>query len=118
MLEQLLPLVPELLAIVLGFVVTLVVRKKWVSEKLANQLKDDVSGTVTEVYHEYVKDRKAKAEDGKLTEEEKKEARNLALKKLGDIGKDKGIDYAKQYGIPLILSLVEKFVTQKKAGTE
>jgi hypothetical protein len=118
MLEQLLPLVPELLAVVLGLIVTFVVKKKWVDEKLANDLKDDVSGAVTSVYHEYVKARKEANEDGKLTDEEKKEARNLALNKLGEIGKDKGIDYAKKYGVPLILGLVEKFVTKKKNGTE
>lgn len=108
------PHLGEILVFIIGAIATFVVKKKWVSEELARSLEGDVKGVVTAVYLEYVKARKLASEDGKLTEEEKKEARNLALKKLAEIGKEKGIDYAKIYGIPLIMGLVEKYVQAEK----
>lgn len=116
--EQLLPLVPEIVAVVLGLIASVVVRNKWVEKEVANQLRDDVSGVVSEVYNEYVRARKKANEDGKLTDEEKKAARDLALKKLASVGKEKGVDYAKKYGVPLITGLIEKYVTKKKKGNE
>lgn len=108
------PHLPELVTLGLGLLFAWIVKKGWLNQELAEQLKLDVSGAVTATYHEYVKARKAANEDGKLTEEEKKEARNLALKKLSEIGKEKGIDYGKKYGMPLVLGLVEKYVTSNK----
>jgi len=112
--ELLEPHLGEILIFIIGAIATFVVKKKWVSEELAHSLEGDVKGAVTSVYLEYVKAKKAANEDGKLTEEEKKEARNLALKKLAQIGKEKGVDYAKTYGVPLILGLVEKYVQADK----
>lgn len=116
--ETIIPIIPEIVAVVLGFIATWVVKKKWVSEALAKKLEGDVSGAVTEVYEEYVKGKKLGNEDGKLTEEEKKVARDMAIAKIKEIGKTKGVDYAKEYGIPLIKGLIEKYVTKKKEGTE
>lgn len=108
---------PHLLTIVitgLGLLFAWITRKGWLKKDLSESLHLDVQGAVTSVYHEYVKARKDLSEDGKLTEEEKKEARSLAIKKLGEVGKEKGLDYAKTYGIPLVLGLIEKYVTQNK----
>ena len=116
MLELILPHIPAVIALILGAIFTFAVKKKWIKEDLADKLEKDVSGSVTAVYHEYVQARKAANEDGKLTDDEKKEARNLAIAKLKEIGKEKGIDYAKEYGLPAILGLVEKYVTSNKAA--
>lgn len=108
---------PHLLSgvtLVLGLVFAWIIRKGWLKKELGESLQLDVNGAVTAVYHEYVKARKSANADGQLTEEEKKEARNLALKKLVEVGKEKGIDYAKTYGVPLILGLVEKYVSKNK----
>lgn len=116
--EAIIPLIPEIVAVVLGFIATLAVRKKWIKEDLAKKLEGDISGAVTEVYDEYVKAKKKGNEDGKLTDEEKKVARDMAIAKVKEIGKTKGVDYAKEYGLPLIKGLIEKYVTKKKEGTE
>lgn len=99
---------------VVGLILVIVVRKGWIKTDLAEKLKLDVAGVVNAVYQEYVKAKKAASEDGKLTDEEKKEARKLALEKLKEEGKTKGIDYAKEYGVPAILGLVEKYVSANK----
>ena len=112
--ELISPHILELIVLGLGLLFGFMVRKGWLKKELGDALKLDVQGAVTAVYHEYVKARKAANEDGKLTDEEKKEARNLALQKLKEIGKDKGVDYAKTYGVPLVLGLVEKYVTANK----
>lgn len=116
MLELILPHIPAIIGLIIGGIFALAAKKKWLSEDLAKKLELDVSGSVTAVYHEYVKARKDASEDGKLTDEEKKAARDLALAKLKEVGKEKGIDYAKEYGLPAILGLVEKYVTANKAA--
>ena len=112
--EMLIEHIPTLVTLGVGLLVAWVVRKGWIKADLGDKLKLDVSGAVNAVYHEYVKARKEANADGKLTDEEKKEARNLALAKLKEIGKEKGIDYAKTYGVPAILGLVEKYVSENK----
>lgn len=113
---------PNLLPMVLMAIAVLAAiakKKGWLDAKMVDMLKEDVQGVVTAIYHEYVKERKIASEDGKLTEEEKKEAREKAILKLKEIGKEKGIDYVKKYGLPLILGLVEKYVqSNKKVKTE
>jgi len=112
--EMLIEHLPTLITLGVGLLVAWVVRKGWIKADLGEKLKMDVNGAVTSVYHEYVKSRKEANADGKLTDEEKKEARNLALSKLKEVGKEKGIDYAKTYGVPAILGLVEKYVSKNK----
>lgn len=113
-LELALPHIPDILVVLIGLAFTFMVRKKWIKEELAKKLEEDISAAVTATYLEYVKAKKLASEDGKLTEEEKKEARSIALKKLAEIGKEKGVDYAKTYGVPLIMSLVERMVQRNK----
>ena len=110
------PHIGTALVFIIGAIFTFAAKKKWLKEDLADKLEKDVSGAVTSVYHEYVKAKKDASEDGKLTDEEKKEARNKAIEALKTVGKEKGIDYAKEYGVPAILGLVEKYVTKNKAA--
>lgn len=112
------PNLPVIIGGVIALVIGFMVKKGWVSADLGKKLELDVSGAVTEVYHEYVAALKKGREDGKLTEEEKKHARDLAIAKVKELGKEKGVDYAKTYGLPAIMALIEKFVTKKKEGTE
>lgn len=116
--EAIAPHIPALVTLGVGLLVAFMVKKGWVKADLGEMLKLDVAGAVNAVYQEYVKARKEANADGKLTDEEKKEARNLALAKLKEIGKEKGIDYAKTYGLPAILGLVEKFVSSNKAAAK
>jgi hypothetical protein len=117
-LQHLVPVIPELIAAIVAVVLGFAVKKKWINEQLSTELHSDVSGAVTEVYHEYVGELKKTSADGKLTEEQKKIARDKAVSKITEIGKTKGIDYAKKYGLPLIVSLIETYVTKKKTATE
>ena len=117
LIEVLLPVIPGLIIAGVALVLGWIKGKGWLKAEFLEQFKTDVSAVVNEVYQEYVKARKLASEDGKLTEDEKKEARRLALEKLKAIGAAKGKDYAKSWLIPVALDLIEKFVTQKKAGT-
>lgn len=121
MFDTIISLVPHLvpvLVIVVGVGLSWLVGKKWITEAFAGDLKEDISAAVTAVYHEYVKAKKLANEDGKLTEEEKEEARKLAIAKLIEIGKARGKDYAKDHLLPHILKWIELFVSKKKNGEE
>ena len=109
---------PALIIAAVGLALGWIKGKGWLKDQFLDQLDTDVKAVVNEVYQEYVKSRKAAGSDGKLTEEEKKEARQLALDKLKALGKDKGKDYAKEWLLPVILDLIEKWVTKKKKGEE
>lgn len=112
--ELLLANLPAIIIFVIATVGGIAVKKKWIKQEHFDKLNQDLSGAVNEVYQEYVKVKKA-AGGGKLTEEQKEEARQLAIAKLKEIGKTKGIDYAKEYGLPFILALIEKLVQRNKA---
>lgn len=116
--EILIPLIPGAIIALVALGLGWIKGKGWIKEGFLTELKTDVSSVVNEVYHEYVKEKKKAAEDGKLTEEEKKAARQLALDKLKELGKKKGKNYAKEWLVPVILDLIEKFVTNKKTGAE
>jgi hypothetical protein len=113
-LELLINNIPAIVIAIIGIVGGIAVKKKWIKQEHFDQLNNDSQVVVNEVYQEYVKFKKA-AGGGKLTEEQKEEARQLAIAKLKELGKQKGIDYAKKYGIPFILSLVERLVQRNKA---
>lgn len=100
-------LTPEMLAVILGFIFTFMVRRKWIGEKHAAVLNESVDAAVISVYHEYVKEIKS---DRKLTEEEKKEARARAIAKIKERGMNEGIDLLKEYGIDYVVSLIERKV--------
>ena len=117
MLETLLPYMPAIIGLVLtGFAALLawVKAKGWLNAQFLDQLNVDVSAAVNDTYQTYVRARKAANGDGKLTAEEKGEARKKALDTLKEIGKAKGKDYAKEWLLPVAADLVEKWVTRKK----
>lgn len=121
MFEAILPFMPAIIGLVLAGVgagLAWVKGKGWLRAQFLDALNTDISAVVNEVYQEYVKARKAASEDGTLTEEEKKEARNLALKKLKELGKAKGKDYAKEHLVPVVMDLIEKWVSKKKSSED
>lgn len=115
--EALIPVIPGLIIALVAIGLGWIKGKGWIREGFITELETDVSAVVNEVYQEYVKEKKKAAEDGKLTEDEKKHARQLAVDKLKALGKQKGKDYAKEWAMPVILDLIEKFVTKKKEGS-
>ncbi len=123
--ETLLALLPEVMPYIITGVLALaglffgwVKRKGWVKAEFLDDLERDVGAVVNETYQDYVKARKEANSDGKLTEEEKKMARKLALDKLIALGKSKGVDYGKAYLIPIVMDLVERWVNRKKDGND
>lgn len=65
---------------------------------------------VAKTYQVYVKQRKTAAADGKLTEEEKREARELALNYARSYARDNGIELVKTIGADLVPVFLEKAV--------
>ena len=96
-------LTPLIIAIV-GLLIAYLQRKGYISAELAKKLELDVQGSVAAVQHEY----------GVVTPQEAENARKMALAKLIAVGKEKGIDYAKTYGVTALVGLIEKKVTELK----
>lgn len=105
---------PAIIIAIVSIVGGIAVKKKWIKQEHFDKLNQDTQVVVQEVYEEYVKAKKKASKNGKLSEEQKKEAREMAVAKLKELGKAKGIDYAKEYGIPFILALVERMVHRNK----
>lgn len=82
------------------------------------KLVDAALSAVTETYHEYVKDIKAKKQDGKLTKDEAKNARDMALNKLKNFAKAEGINVAKAVGEAALPALIEKAVNAMKKSAK
>lgn len=106
-------LTPLIIALV-GAAIAYFHRKGYISAELAQKLELDVQGSVAAVQHEYVAAIKAANEDGVVTPQEAENARKMALAKLISVGKEKGIDYAKTYGVTALVGLIEKKVTELK----
>jgi len=70
---------------------------------------------VDKVYFEYTGPLKNASEDGRLTDEQKSEARKRAVAALLEIGKERGFEYAKKYALPVLESLVQTYVLKRKA---
>lgn len=85
---------------------------------LVRQLSLDAEAAAQETYDTYVNSVKAASSDGRLTDAERAEARRLALQKLADLGKQKGIDYFREYSEPLLRAMIEQAVTRLKRGGE
>lgn len=106
-------LTPLIIAIV-GLLIAYLQRKGYISAELAKKLELDVQGSVAAVQHEYMDAIKKANEDGVVTPQEAENARKMALAKLLEVGKEKGIDYAKTYGVTALVGLIEKKVTELK----
>jgi hypothetical protein len=107
-------LLTPLVVLIIGAAIAYMQRKGYISAELAKKLELDVQGSVAAIQHEYVAAIKAANEDGVVTPQEAENARKMALAKLIAVGKEKGIDYAKTYGVTALVGLIEKKVTELK----
>lgn len=111
---EIIDLLTPLVIAIIGAVIAYFHRKGYISSELAQKLELDVQGSVAAVQHEYMDAIKKAKEDGVVTPEEAENARKMALSKLISVGKDKGIDYVKTYGVTALVGLIEKKVTELK----
>jgi len=86
-----------------------------------NNLKVDQALTfleagVSKTYAIYVKARKAASQDGHLTEEEKKEAREMAFTYAKNYAQNEGLSLVKALGADMIPMLIEKSVGNLKTA--
>jgi hypothetical protein len=73
---------------------------------------------VQNAYDEYVRAIKLASEDGKLTEEERRNARTLAIDSAKAYAKNYGIDLVKELGAEMLPKLIEGILSKfKKAET-
>ncbi len=89
---------------------------EWVAARKIEKLYAFAEVAVRSTAQTYSESCKAANKDGKLTEEEIKEARSLAQSALIAIAKTQGIDIAKEYGLDVVNWLIEHFVS--KIGIE
>ena len=75
-------------------------------------LYEAAEAAVTKTYLTYVRECKKASADGKLTDEEKQEARIRAFSVLKEYGKSQGKDLISKYGPDMISSTIEKAVSQ------
>lgn len=106
-------LTPLIIALV-GAAIAYFQRKGYISSELSKKLELDIQGSVAAIQHEYVAAIKAANEDGIVTPQEAENARKMAIAKVIAIGKEKGIDYVKVYGVTALVGLIEKKVTELK----
>ncbi len=69
---------------------------------------------VAKTYQVFVKERKKAASDGKLTEEEKREAREMAFSYARSYAFDEGLNVAKELGGDLIPGFIEQAIGKLK----
>lgn len=69
---------------------------------------------VTQTYYDFVKLAKSAASDGKLTEAEKTEARNLAIQKAKELATGKAKDLLVQAGTERLNTWIERLLAAKK----
>ncbi len=89
---------------------------EWVAARKMEKLYAFAEVAVRSTAQTYSESCKAANKDGKLTEDEIKEARSLAQTALIAIAKTQGIDIAKEYGLDVVNWLIEHFVS--KLGIE
>ena len=75
-----------------------------------------VEAGVRETYEEYVRAMKAASIDGKLTDEERAEARRRAIERAKDYAAREGVDLLKVYAKTYLPVLVEKILRRDKAA--
>ena len=108
--ETVLDWIFKIFVAIVGFIFT---KAKWneVKEKKGiGILAQAAEVGATKTYDTFVKDIKAKAEDGKLTKEEAKEAMNKAKAEALAYAKSKGVDLLKEHGEDLLKAAIEKVV--------
>ena len=101
---------------VVGFIFGFIKRresvKKWKLEVAIKALEVGVNDT----YRAYVRAIKDAKADGKLTDDEKEHARELAIAKAMQIAKEVGLDLVKYYGKEYLPVIIEKIVQRNKTA--
>jgi hypothetical protein len=108
-------LTPAVLAII-GAVFAWIKRRELVRKHDLEVAVAALESGVTETYQCYVKG--LKAENGKLTEAQKDEAREMAYRLAKSIALEQGVSLWKYYSPRLAKALIEKFVHRAKATGE
>ena len=86
----------------------------WTKQKKLDIALDALEIGVRQTYEGYVKSLKMANQDGKLTDEEKKTARDIALTVATAWAKTQGVNLAKVYAKEYLPILVEKLVRSSK----
>lgn len=105
-------MVAGIIAMVFGFIKKQQWTQKW---KLGVALNAFEAG-VMDSYETYVRAIKISREDGKLTDEERKEARKRAIDVAVALARSEGLDLVKFYGKEYIPVIIEKFVMKNKTA--
>ncbi len=103
-------IVVSAIAFIFGLVKKMQFTKKWKLGVAANAIEVGVIDT----FESYVRVRKAGWADGKLTDDERREARSIAINVAIDFARDKGLDIVKFYGKEYLPVLIEKFILKNK----
>ena len=101
---------------VVGLLFGFVKGLKWIKDKKLVVAAQSLEAGVEAVYQTYIKGLKAGREDGKLTEDEKSYARDLAIQKAKEFAAEEGVDLLKVYGAMYLPVLVEKLVKRSKTA--
>jgi len=116
-LETALPLILKGIGVLLGlgltWLVAKVIKKFNLNEAEQNAIEALAAG-VNDVYLNYVKDLKAKAEDGKLTDEEKKAAKTMAINKAKQLASGSGKKLIATMAEERLGTWVDKLVNKAK----
>ena len=92
--------------------------KMMVAKAGEDQAKKDailaLEAAVSATYEEFVRQTKQATADGKLSDAERKAARNMAITKAKEIATGAGLKLLKSWGAPILESLVEKIVSKMK----
>ena len=115
---------PELLEVVLSSVAALVATL-WASVKASKQLRERkqrkwyaaielLEVAVESTYQSYVREIKKSREDGKLTADEQKEARNRALASAHGLASTRGVDLANELGNHYVEFFIQRVAQNAK----
>ena len=108
----------ELIATIVAIVYSFVKASDWYKEHVVGSKRekaiDAIIAGVNKTYEEYTKEIKAANNDGKLTKEERAEARRLAKEAAIEFGKKNGVDIVRNIGEDFIDSYLENAVREMK----
>lgn len=107
---EVLALIGAVLALIWGFIKA----KDVIKNKTVQIALEGLELGVEEAWQTYVKALKAANEDGKLTDEERKNARELAISVAKEYCKTKGVDLLKAFAKEYIPVIIKKLVDQRK----
>lgn len=89
--------------------------KKSMFDQASQEAIQAIGAGVTDTWRTYVKEIKDAREDGKLTDEEKKTARERAYKVALETAKGPGLNLLKSWAWPKVVSVIEDYVNKKKS---